>query len=68
MVNLLEQKHCYILLGILLDLAPDKAAQEKIIDQYKEAEKDGIDYLSFYVVSSLVDGVRHGNWPWITTP
>jgi hypothetical protein len=58
----------YVLLGLLLDYAPDAAAQILVTEMYNEMKAAGETDQVFEtnLINSLSDGINHGNWPWFT--
>lgn len=62
--------HAYTLLGVLLAHAPDRSAQAVTSAWYNRIQADGAygGTLEMTVAGALVDGLRHGNWPWTVPP
>jgi hypothetical protein len=61
-----HQAHC--LFAILHEIAPDLRAQRLVARQFNEAiAAAGLDYDegARYCLSALIDGYKHGNWPWV---
>lgn len=62
----------YRLLGVLQSIAPDGPAQERCAAIYREAwadvqandRQDADRQVAAIMAGALVDGFRHGNWPW----
>jgi len=54
------------LLNLLLDYAPNAAAQAKVAEIVHKAEMDGMDnaYVIQMLVATLYDGLTYKNWPW----
>ena len=53
----------YVILGLLQKRAPNGTEQKKLANEYNKipTEEDRLRW----TVTSLVDGILHGNWPWI---
>lgn len=54
------------LLAVLQDYAPTGYAQQKCSEMVGEMFKDGLTTreIDAALAASIVDGIRHGNWPW----
>lgn len=60
-------KNATALLGILQEYAPTGTEQQKCTEIYLAMQQDGItgNDLILRLAGMLVDGLRHGNWPWL---
>lgn len=63
-----KHRHKTALLAILQEYAPDGTAQQKCTEMVHEMQDAGEsdDKITEALASSIVDGLRHGNWPWVT--
>lgn len=54
------------LLGMVQSYAPDADARASCADLVRTMQRDGQteDEIVLALASLLVDGLRHGNWPW----
>lgn len=59
----------YTLLGVLLDHAPDRGAQEIVTSIYHDMQCDHVTPrdMEVQLVGAIYDGLRYGNWPWAKT-
>jgi len=57
----------YILLGVLLQHAPNASAQAKCSALYNQLQADGFHAVGLERILAriLVDGLDHDSWPWI---
>lgn len=55
------------LVEVLFSYAPDEAAKYKCTQMIKAAQDDGhpSNTLVLILASSIADGLRYGNWPWV---
>lgn len=51
------------LLKVLMELAPDDHARQRVLRSANEANADGQG--AKYVACAIVDGILYGNWPWV---
>jgi hypothetical protein len=65
-----ELSKSYRLLGIVQEYAPTGKEQEMVAEIYRQAQKEGRteDDLVLMMAGFICDGLRHGNWPWVTPP
>lgn len=66
------------LLAVLIDYAPNGAAQQKCVDLMDKIEKEivaetddevkGQNEMVRALASVIVDGLTFGNWPWTVVP
>ena len=61
-----SQQHKQALLGVLFDYAPDGPAQEQCVKMVWQAEADHAktEEITAMLAGALLNGIRHGNWPW----
>jgi len=57
----------YILLGVLMQHAPNKSAQSKCAEIYNQLKADGFSDMGVerILARMLVDGLDHASWPWM---
>lgn len=55
------------LVEVLFSYAPDENAKLKCTQMLKAAEADGHrgKVIELILASSIADGLRYGNWPWV---
>jgi hypothetical protein len=60
------EANAYKLLGVLLSHASDRDEQAVTSAWYNRAQEQGAHgrQLELACASALIDGLRHGNWPW----
>jgi hypothetical protein len=60
------EANAYKILGILLTHARDRAEQIACSAWYNRIQEQGAhgSALEVACASALIDGLRHGNWPW----
>ncbi len=65
-VTVASQRHKEVLLGVLFDYAPDGPAQEQCVGMVwrAEAEHAKTEEITAMLADALLNGIRHGNWPW----
>lgn len=62
-----RQRHATSLLAILQDYAPNGPAQQKCTEllwSLQETWGANYDKINECMTGALIDGLRHGNWPW----
>jgi hypothetical protein len=64
--HLIGLPNSYWLLGILQSHAPTGKEQAQLTDLYNQMRADGVDEVDLQeqLAGILLDGLRHGNWPW----
>lgn len=64
------EANAYVLLKLLLRHAPDRERQARTSAWYNRVQDQGAHgaTLEMTVASALAEGLRCGNWPWITPP
>lgn len=63
-----RQRHGTSLLAILQDYAPNGPAQQKCTELLWSLQKTwgaNYDKINEHLAGALIDGLRHGNWPWL---
>lgn len=51
------------LLKVLMELAPDDTARQRVLRSANEANAEGQG--AKYIACAIVDGILYGNWPWV---
>jgi hypothetical protein len=59
--------HGYLLLGVMQDYAPNTEAQKIAAAHLKKMQSGGATEkeIDLAMAGALLDGLRHGNWPWV---